>query len=201
MLGLVLSGGKAHASLCTYETWDWDSIHKKSVNHKKISKPVTELTEEERGQIAGCSVCEEDQEEVRLHSLPPFKVCKKFRDRIVRAVNQAVSVRFPVHTIVGYRVGKSKGPLNSLGQRTQFSNHSFGTAIDINSELNGLYDFCFRFGPQCKLIRGGEYRKEVFGAISKSSSLYKAMIAEGFKWGGEIDGKQKDFMHFSLSGM
>ncbi len=121
MLGSVLSGGKALASLCTYETWDWDSIRKKSVNHKKISKPMTELTEEERGQIAGCSVCEEDQEVVRLHSLPPFKVCKKFRDRIVRAVNLAVSSGFPVYTIVGYRVGKSKGPLNSLGQNS--SNH------------------------------------------------------------------------------
>jgi len=26
------------------------------------------------------------------------------------------------------------------------------------------------------------------------------MVAEGFKWGGEIEGRQKDFMHFSLSG-
>jgi hypothetical protein len=186
---------------CTYETWDWDTIQKKATNRRRISKPKSDLTQEERGLTEGCSVCEEDQVELQIESLPAFKACKVFRARIERAVKKAVSEGFPITSIVGYRVGKSKGPLNSSGQRTQFSNHSFGTALDFNSEKNGLYDSCIQFGPGCKLLRGGGYRPELPGAVTRGSGLYQSMTAEGFKWGGEIVGKQKDFMHFSLTGM
>jgi len=198
-LGLLSQG--VAAQQCTYETWDWDSIQKKSVNHRKITKAKSELSVEERGQYPGCSVCEEDQVEIHSAGLPVFKICKEFQEKLTRSVKQAQTDGFPILSIVGYRVGKSKGPLNSSGQRTQFSNHSFGTAIDFNSEKNGLYDFCTQFGPGCKLLRGGEYRTEAPGSITKESPIYKAMIAEGLKWGGEIQGKQKDFMHFSLNGM
>ena len=186
---------------CTYETWDWDTIQKKSVNHRQVTKNRSELTAEEIGAIPGCSVCEEDQVEIKIKTLQPFKVCRTFKERVSRAIAKAMGKGFPVQTVVGYRVGKSKGPVNSSGQRTQFSNHSFGAAIDINSERNGLYDSCVHFSSQCRLIRGGAYRPGVLGTITRSSEIYRQMTVEGLKWGGEINGQQKDFMHFSLNGM
>jgi hypothetical protein len=191
----------AFADQCTYETRDWDTVKKKAVNQRKISKPKSDLTSEERGTFPGCSVCEEDHAKISLGSLPPFMFCKTLKERIVSAIEKAVAFGFPISSIVGYRVGKSKGPLDSHGLRTQFSNHSYGTAVDFNSESNGLYDSCVLFGPACRLLRGGEYNRDAAGAITRGSVLYKAMLEEGFKWGGEISGKQKDFMHFSLTGM
>lgn len=191
----------AQAATCTYETWDWDTRTKKSINHRKIQKEKANLTKEERGDISGCTVCSEDQVEVQLPHLPGFKVCKVFEEKIIRAIKKSQAEKFPIQSIVGYRVGKSKGPMNAQGQRTEFSNHSFGTALDFNSERNGLYDSCLQFSPQCRLIRGGEYQGHLPGTITRDTVLYKAMLAEGFLWGGEIKGKQKDFMHFSITGM
>lgn len=190
----------ALADQCTYQTWDWDTIQKKAVHLRTISKLKSEITPEERGDTPDCSVCEEDQVEVRIDRVARFKICKAMSPQIVSAIKNAIAAGFPFSSIVGYRVGKSKGPLNSAGERTQFSNHSFGTAIDFNSEKNGLYDFCIRFSPNCKLLRGGAYIQDALGSITKDSSIYKEMLKAGFKWGGEISGKQKDFMHFSLSG-
>ncbi|MBN2694927.1 M15 family metallopeptidase, partial [bacterium] len=73
-------------------------------------------------------------------------------------------------------------------------------AIDINPENNGLYNNCIVFNKKCKLIQGGVYNPENIESITKDSIIYKAMIDIGFKWGGEIKGKQKDFMHFSPDG-
>ena len=105
-----------------------------------------------------------------------------------------------IHTIEGYRVVKSRGPVDGKGNRTGFSNHSYGTAIDINSEQNGLYDNCITFGPQCRLLRGGEWRPGTQGTLDTKGDIVVQFKQEGFRWGGEIEGKQKDFMHFSLSG-
>lgn len=198
---ILLTSRQAFAERCTYNTWEWDTVAKKAVHHQKVTKLKADLSDLERGETSGCTVCEEDQTEIRLDGLPVFKICKTFQDRIIRAINKSRSHGFPIHSIVGYRVGKSKGPLSASGLRTQFSNHSFGTAIDFNSEKNGLYDSCVQFGPECKLLRGGEYRRDMPGSITQESILYKAMLNEGLKWGGEINGKQKDFMHFSIDGM
>lgn len=190
-----------NADTCTYETWDWDVVQKKAINLKKIAKSKSELTPEEKGQTPGCSVCQEDQIEMQIDRIPKFKVCKIIKEKIEDAINKTLKSNFPVTSVVGYRVGKTKGPLNSSGQRTQFSNHSYGMAVDFNSDKNGLYDFCMNFNPGCKLIRGGPYNRGNSGTITTDSAIYKNMTAHGFKWGGEINGKQKDFMHFSLSGM
>ena len=200
---IVLACGEvAMASgICTYETWDWDTVQRQAVNHRRVTKAKSALTSEERGPYEGCTVCLEDQALIRIGRLPPIQVCKTLKDRMARAIEKAVSEGFPIETVIGYRVGKSRGPVNAAGLRTQFSNHSYGTAIDFNAEKNGLYDNCLSFGGGCRLIRGGEYRVGEPGVIDRRSSLYKAMLKEGFKWGGEINGKQKDFMHFSLDGM
>lgn len=189
------------ASSCTYETWDWDVNQRKAVNHQQVRKSKAVLTPEEKGSLPGCTVCEEDQIDIQIQGVPPFKICKILQIQLNRALQKVVQEGFPLFSIVGYRVGKSKGPLDSLGRRTQFSNHSYGTAIDFNSERNGLYDACIHFGPQCRLIRGGDYQVGRPGTITRDSGLYRALKVEGFKWGGEIQAKQKDFMHFSQTGM
>ncbi len=190
----------ANSKDCHYQTWEWDSINHKSVNFKKIIKEKSNLTLEEKGNVPGCSVCEEDQVEIKLPSLPPFKFCKKFESKIRTVIQGIQKANFPLLKIVGYRVGKSRGKTNSYGLRTEFSNHSYGTAIDFNEDQNGLYDLCFHFSSSCKLTRGGTYTPGKQGSITKSSIIYLLMKKEGFLWGGEIQGKQKDFMHFSLTG-
>jgi hypothetical protein len=142
----------------------------------------------------------EDQELIILPSLQPFSVCFKLAPRVRSILAEMVGRGAPINTVVGYHVIKSRGHVDGNGNRTEFSNHSFGTAIDINPELNGLYDNCINFAPACRLIRGGEWRPGVWGTIEKSSDIVFLFEQAGFKWGGEIAGKQKDFMHFSLTG-
>jgi hypothetical protein len=190
----------ASSETCSYETWDWDTIKKKSVNWKSVSKNKSEINANERGEVPGCSVCAEDQTRITLPGLPVFQICRRFENAIVQSIQEALHAGFPIKSIVGYRVGKSKGPIDAQGLRTQFSNHSFGVAIDFNSENNGLYDNCASFGPSCRLLRGGGYDPQASASISPLASIYLAMMKNGFKWGGEINSQQKDFMHFSLSG-
>jgi hypothetical protein len=197
---IILFAFPTLANLCHYETWEWDTLKRKSVGHRQVIKQKAEMTKEEKGNVPGCSVCEEDQMEIRIKSLPVVKVCRVFHGRIRQAMEEAMSQGFPISSLIGYRVGKSKGPIDSKGLRTEFSHHSFGTAIDFNAEKNGLYDSCPRFGPECQLIRGGKYRPSEAGSITPDTSLYQALRKAGFRWGGEIQGKQKDFMHFSLDG-
>jgi len=187
--------------ICNYQTWDWDIKQKKATNYKNISKPKINLSKEEKGNIEGCSVCEEDQLEIKIKNIKPFKICKRFHQQIIIALTKAVNEGFEINTIIGYRVGKTKGNLDKEGKRTQFSNHSYGIAIDINSEKNGLYNNCLVFNKKCNLIQGGKYNPFEKGSVTKESPVYKAMIDIGFKWGGEIKGNQKDFMHFSIDGM
>lgn len=198
---LLCATASVRAEQCTYSTWDWDKRLGQSVNHRRIVKDRAELSPQERGTISGCTVCEQDQSEIRAPGLPPFKVCRALREPIVRALDRARAEGFLVLSAVGYRVGKTKGAVDAQGYRTAFSNHSYGVAIDINAERNGLYDFCWTFGPGCKLLRGGVYQSGMPGVITRDGVLYRALRAEGFKWGGELSGKQKDFMHFSLDGM
>jgi hypothetical protein len=73
--------------------------------------------------------------------------------------------------------------------------------VDINTEQNGLYDHCLQFNESCHRLRGGAYDPLRPGAITPQSPLYQALRQQKFQWGGEIAGKQKDFMHFSLTGM
>lgn len=106
----------------------------------------------------------------------------------------------PVRNITGYRVGKTRGEADENGIRTQFSNHAFGVAIDMNPESNGLYDNCVVFNESCRLIRGGPWDPEQQESLTQDSNIVYALESLGLNWGGEILGKQKDFMHFSPRG-
>jgi len=85
-------------------------------------------------------------------------------------------------------------------RRTQYSYHSFGVAIDINAEQNGLYGNCVTFSDACQLRRGGPWRPGRPGTITLGDPIYDGLTDIGLRWGGEIAGRQKDFMHFSLTG-
>ena len=191
---------KDSAYACTYETWEWDTRQKRPSSHRFVKTTRALLTPEERGSFAGCTVCSEDQAVLAIDGLPKILVCRSFYERAARALRAARSSGFPIKSLVGYRVGRTKGAINSDGKRTKFSLHSYGVAIDVNSELNGLYDDCVSFGAGCRLLRGGAWVLGRPGAIDPSTEIYRAFTREGFKWGGELSGKQKDFMHFSPSG-
>jgi hypothetical protein len=193
----VKASQSTKGAMCTYSTWEWNTLSKTSVGHRTVVKPYSELTTDEKDSHSNCTVCEEDQTTIAIEGIKPFRVCKYYAAQVKDAVKKIVDSGFPVTAIISYRVGRTKGDVNSKGLRTRFSNHSFGTAIDLNSEKNGLYTNCYEFGKNCQLLRGGHWKP---GTITKTSAVYKTFKEIGWHWAGELQGRQKDFMHFSLSG-
>ena len=182
---------------CHYQNWDWSVRERRPVNIQRVTTAKSKLTQEERGPYEGCTVCEEDQTEIRVADLR-FKMCRRHAQRAAEALRQLHKQGFPLKELEGYRVGKSKGPVDARGLRTQFSHHSYGVALDINASLNGLYENCVSFSPSCRLLRGGVYNPKISGTITPAiADIFKS---QGFKWGGELPGQQKDFMHFSPTG-
>ncbi len=185
---------------CTYELQIWNVNRRQSVDAKKVSHLYSELAPEEIDPATGCTVCSEDQELISIPPLPPFSTCHKIAPQVRGALERLVRDGAPIFTVIGYHAIKSRGPLDKTGNRTGFSNHSFGAAIDVNPEQNGLYDNCVQFDPDCRLIRGGKWKPGVLGALEKDGEIVRTLKTAGFQWGGEIAGRQKDFMHFSVTG-
>ncbi|OGW41454.1 MAG: hypothetical protein A2010_10855 [Nitrospirae bacterium GWD2_57_9] len=187
-------------SVCSYELQVWNTQIRTSVMKKQVRHAYGELLKSEIDPVTGCTVCSEDQVTITVPPLSPFSVCFKLAPKIGSLIEHLVREGEPINTVIGYRVIRSRGPADSAGNRTEFSNHSFGTAIDINPEQNGLYENCTHFGPECRLLRGGEWRPGTPGSLEKNSDIVVLFKQKGFKWGGEIAGRQKDFMHFSMTG-
>jgi len=185
---------------CTYTTYRWSVKLKRSVDHHKVRHPYSELHPEEFDAATGCSVCEEDQEWVEVGDLPRFRLCRKIAPQVRETLHRLADKGVPLLSLTGYRVGMTRGPADADGLRTVFSNHSFGIALDVNAELNGLYDRCITYGPDCRLLLGGPWRPESPGGLSADGETVRALKDAGLKWGGQISGKQKDFMHFSPTG-
>lgn len=182
---------------CHYQTWDWDTKENRSINHHSVVKAYSDLTNEEKGKIPNCTLCEEDQVEIKLPTVPIFKICRVYEKFFHQIIAEAKKENFPLISIIGYRVGKSQGPIDAQGKRTKYSTHSYGIAVDFNSEINGMYDSCLSFNRDCKLIHGGKYQPKTPGAIHTQTTIYKELSKLGFHWGGEFVGRQKDFMHFA----
>jgi hypothetical protein len=192
----VFAGGQ-----CNYGTYTWNTLTRSAVDYQRIEKPYIELGEHEIDAATGCSVCEQDQVEIQLNGLEPFKICRVFADQVQETLNDLMASGQPLEKIVGYRVGMTRGDVDGQGNRTRFSNHSFGIAIDINPEQNGLYDRCIEYSAQCRLIKGGPWLPDTDKrSLTADSPVVKALAEIGLRWGGQIDGKQKDFMHFSPTG-
>ena len=198
--GILASSARADSELCRYRTWEWNTLTKQAQNHREVLKPYQALTEEEIDPHSACTICESDQHWVRIEGVPPFQICKHFSSAVEATLLRVIDSGFPIHSISAYRVGRTKGEVDGQGLRTRFSHHSFGTAIDINSGQNGLYSNCIFFGNDCQLLRGGPWYPDQPGAVTKESVVYQEFRNMEWKWGGELSGRQKDFMHFSLSG-
>lgn len=191
---------QGQGSTCSYTTYTWNTHLRRSIDHRTISHLYSELQRVEVHQATGCSVCEEDQVEVSLPGIDPFRVCRLVAPAILSALDRAMEQGARIFSVTGYRVGMTKGEVDFDGNRTRFSNHSFGVAIDINDQQNGLYDHCLSFGANCRLLRGGAWIPGRVGSLTPDSPVVRAFKEIGWKWGGEIAGNQKDFMHFSPSG-
>lgn len=187
---------------CTYTVGIWNTEAGKVTRTERVEKRYSELTEEERDRsIAGCSVCSEDQVRIQLPELEAFSVCHAIANRVEEGLRDLIERDEPIFSISGYRPVRSKGALNEAGERTELSNHAFGTAIDINRMQNGLYKNCREWNSGCELVLGGPwFPGESEGSLAPDGDIVKKMKSLGFKWGGEIDASQKDFMHFSMTG-
>ena len=185
---------------CSYEVYNWNVHKKRAVNFARVERPYPELKAEEKDPATGCTVCLEDQELVKVGNLAPFYVCRKVSGGLRAVLEKLIAQGEPVLEVTAYRPGRTKNPLGKEGNRRGFSNHAYGAAVDINRSGNGLYDKCLKFGPGCRLIQGGPWKPGARGTLTHDSAIVREMKAAGFKWGGEIEGLQKDFMHFSLEG-
>ena len=199
LTAFFITAAKAQNS-CTYTTYKWNVDLRRAVEFEKVSHPYSALQRHEIDLATQCTVCEEDQEWIEIGDIPPFRVCKVFAPNIKDVLSNAYNSGFTFNKVVGYRVGMTRGEVDEDGNRTQFSNHSFGIAIDINEDQNGLYDQCIEFSDNCRLRKGGHWRPGVKGTLIKKEQIVRQMNERGFKWGGEIKGRQKDFMHFSPTG-
>jgi hypothetical protein len=197
---MIVAESRPMPVTCSYEVSTWNVNQKRSVDLKFVRHPYHSLSSEEIDTSTGCTVCQEDQQQINIPPFPVFSVCHIIASRIQTTFEELQRNNAPIFSVVGYHVIKSRGVVDQSGNRTGFSNHSFGTAIDINPDQNGLYDRCREFGPDCRLLRGGEWREGVPGTLEHDGEIVRAMKTAGFLWGGEIAGNQKDFMHFSLTG-
>lgn len=216
MLSLTLAGvasaeeaPPSPSDTCTYRTSSWHVKKKRSVNRKKVTKTRAELTDEERDpDDPRCTVCLEDQVKLELDGMPSVRVCRHYADKITEALQEAKAAGFRVKTLTGYRVGRTRGKVVD-DMRSQFSNHSYGTAIDINAGHNGLHARCkLKSTPKtaadikrCQVRVGGAWdpEKRPKTTITADGPVHAAFTTF-WKWGGAIEGPIKDFMHFSITG-
>ena len=203
------------SELCTYRTYQWSVTEKRAVNRRTVTKPRAELTAEEKApdfEVSGCTVCREDQVEVAVEGMPAILVCYYHADKVRKALEETKdSGTFKVETLTGYRVGQTRGKVVD-GKRTLLSNHSYGTAIDVNARFNGLYGSCNlkKLPPRksgdikgCRRRMGGAWNpaEAPRTTVTPDSAMYRAFVdILGWRWGGEIEGRTKDFMHFSPDG-
>ena len=203
MLIVIFTGleiAAAEPRTCTYSTYKWNVELRKAVDYRQVKHSYQQLSDDEIDRATGCTVCEEDQINIYVADLHPVKLCKKYANHIESLLSQLHSEGEVITKLVGYRVGMTRGDVDESGNRTQFSNHSFGIALDVNDEQNGLYGNCLEFGAQCELRKGGRWEPGFPGALTYYSPVVLELKNIGLKWGGEIQGWQKDFMHFSPSG-
>jgi hypothetical protein len=194
---------------CTYSTYSWHVKKRRAVRHKRVEKPYGEVTDAERDpKESKCTICKEDQIEVKVGDVPSVTVCWLFETEVRKALEHISHSHFVFEQIEGYRVGKTRGPVVA-GVRSVFSNHSYGTAIDINRNDNGLYRACkvpineltTQRVRRCRLRVGGRWDPD---KNPKTTIVPKGIVHQEFlrfwKWGGELPGNMKDFMHFSIDG-
>ncbi len=195
------------STICTYSSYAWDTVKQKATGREHFKKTYGELTAEERSEFdPRCTVCSEDQVEIAIEGLPTIKICRYYA-KTVRAALEELKAQpdFVITALEGYRPGKTRGPIVN-GKRSLFSNHSYGTAIDINAPQNAIYSNCQGKRESeddlagCKRNIGGPWRPKA----DPKHSVYRGgpafrIFTRFWKWGGDLP-KTKDFMHFSITG-
>ena len=142
---------------------------------------------------------EQDQVERVLSNGLRFRACHRVADRLADALESALSEGAHITSVSGYRPIRSRGPVDGMGRRSELSDHAFGVALDINASHNGLYANCIVFGPECRLLRSGAWEPERSReSLTPTNPVVRMLGAAGWAWGGALEGRQKDFMHFSL---
>lgn len=206
---------RTEPTTCTYRTYDWSTAEGRAVNRRTVEKDYAALEDDERSPTEPrCSVCSEDQitldtSELGLEGVDPIRVCWVYAEAVREALRTvSESPEFEVLELDGYRVGRTRGRVEA-GLRTELSNHSFGTAVDINASHNGLYNRCDveevteEAVQSCRLGVGGHWRPSdaPAHAIVADGVVYRAFVeGVGWLWGGEISGRTRDLMHFSPTG-
>jgi len=185
--------------MCHYEYGIWNVAAGRVIERREVARPRSELGPEEIGSW-GCTPCVEDQTRIELSNGVSFRICARVAARIQQGLERALKQGMPIETVVGYRPSMSRGPLDSAQNRTQFSNHAFGAAIDINEAHNGLYAGCPVWSQGCTLIRGGPWQPGLAQSLTADHPVVLELALQGFLWGGQIAGNQKDMMHFSETG-
>ena len=189
----------AGSDQCSYSYGLWNVRAKKIVRWISVKKPRSELQPKEIGDF-GCTPCTEDQVEIRLVNGITFSACHHVAPIVEEALNESIENGFTITSVEGYRPTMTRGSVDDQGNRTVLSNHAFGAAIDVNRAYNGLYSNCIHMNEQCTLIQGGHWNPTNPLSLTKHHPLVQDMKSLGFRWGGEIQGKQKDMMHFSKTG-
>ena len=201
LLSFILISPTVHAaSTCHYTYTVWNTNLKGNSKTQTVRKSKDQLNPNEQGPW-GCTVCEEDQITLKLQNGMELKLCKNIAKKTETSLNQLIDSGVTINSLKGYRPSISRGPVDAKGNRTLFSNHAYGTAIDINQKHNGLYYNCKTWSKNCSLRMGGHY-KPLKSKLSFTSThpMVIQMKKTGYQWGGEIQGQMKDFMHFSPDG-
>lgn len=206
---------RAQPVTCTYDMYNWSVSQRRAVNHRTVSKPYDDVEGDERDpQDPRCTVCSEDQEPIDVAGLGidgvgDIRVCWAHRANVEAALREIVaSGEFEINELIAYRPGRTRGAVRD-DMRQELSNHSYGTAIDINADDNGLYRDCnlreltVSGIAGCTLGVGGHWNPDSRPrtSITRDSVVYRAFTSTvGWQWGGEISGSTRDIMHFSLTG-
>ena len=209
-----LPASRASPSTCSYAMYNWSVTKKRAMNRRTEEHDYATVAGDERDpNDDACSLCEQDQVEIDPAefgvAVKPFKVCWAYADKVREALAKiADSGEFDIVSITGYRPGRTRGRVEQ-GLRMELSNHSYGTAIDINARYNGLYRRCGVAATDessiqnCTLGVGGAWRPRSRPRVTVTpGGVVVTTFTEdvGWKWGGAIEGRTKDFMHFSLTG-
>ena len=129
---------------------------------------------------------------------------KKLSAEIKEIFDELFAKRFPIEKVVpivkyNWNDETSMRDNNTSAFNYRFiagteklSNHSFGTAVDINPFQNP-YVVGNKIMP-----KGSEYNKEAKGTILPNSIVVKIFKEKGWEWGGEWK-TRKDYQHFEKS--
>jgi peptidoglycan L-alanyl-D-glutamate endopeptidase CwlK len=128
-------------------------------------------------------------------------VHRKLQHSIARVFHRILTeTDFPIRSVIpvsdkrfGWSDSSSVAKNNSSGFNfrlvsgsLEVSDHAFGTAVDINPEINPW-------------VKGGtrnrNYNPSVKGTLDRFSKVVKIFKQEGWKWGGDWK-KSKDWQHF-----